>query len=70
MEQLCVVCFLHEHLLHPQQKTVVGTLLNTSLRLLQLDKAAADVAQFKAGFDKAVADGAEHRAQVGFCAVG
>lgn len=33
---------------------------------LQLDKVTADAAEYKAGFDKAVADGAEQKAQVRF----
>lgn len=31
---------------------------------LQLDKATADAAEYKAGFDKALADGVEQKAQV------
>jgi hypothetical protein len=35
----------------------------------QLDKATADAAEFKAGFDKAVCDNFEQKAQVGSCAL-
>lgn len=35
-----------------------------SVVLLQLDKATADAAEYKAGFDKALADGVEQKAQV------
>jgi hypothetical protein len=35
---------------------------------LQLDKATADAAEFKAGFDKAVHDNFEQKAQVGAAA--
>ena len=31
---------------------------------MQLDKATADAAEFKAGFDKLTADGVEHQAQL------
>ena len=40
-------------------------LSHVSAALPQLDKATADAAEFKAGFDKLVVDAVEHKAQVG-----
>jgi hypothetical protein len=63
----CVQLQLLPHLAAAQQSLLVCFVADRLLRvlcLLQLDKVAADAAEFKAGYDKLTADNWEQKAQV------